>query len=193
MRIKEIFELKIIPEIEDIQGWGNYKQYYVAPKEYAREDNLVLVISYDKKWNSYNVGFFELNDKFANKKIEKKLDLKNLRLVSNLSLLKTPYGYEVEVVGVERDYRGKNLAFKMYEAFLKFIGQPIISDYKLTKYGFNLWKKFYQSNNFSVKGFNVKTKEMFDIYLDNDKNIFVSDKYDLYSSDDFRLVLMLKM
>lgn len=190
MKIKEIFELKIIPEIEDPQGWSNYKQYYVKPYEYYRENNLVFVISYDKKWNSYNVGFFDLNDKFKNKKIEKKSDLKDLKLVANLSLLKSKYGYEVEVIGVERNYRGQGLAHKLYKGFLKYVDQPIISDYKLTVHGFSLWKKFFTSGEFIVKGLNNSTGEFFDVNLSNDK--FISEKYDLYSSDDFRLALFLR-
>lgn len=189
MKAKEIFELKIIPEITEIKNWDNYKKYYVSPKELKREDNLVLILSYDKKWNSYNIGYFKINERYKNKEIKSKNDLKDLKLVGNLSLVKTNNGYEVEVVGVDEDYRGQNLGIKMYKEFLKNVGYPIISDFKLTKKGLNLWKKFYFSNDFTVKGFNKETNHFFDVEFNEEKNFFISHDLDLSSSDDYRLAL----
>lgn len=168
MRINELTK---IDSIDDKQGWQGYKQYYVKPTETKREGNLALIGSYDPKWNSYNYGWFDLSklpktSKFWKQPITSRSAFPYLKLAANLSLNEKKYGYTVEVIGVEPEYRGMSLAPKLYEEALRNLDLPIISDSKQTHAGSALWVKFFKNPKYSVKSINVETGEKGKAFLE---------------------------
>lgn len=188
-----LIELTTIDSIDDKQGWQGYKQYYVKPIEIKRENDLALIKSYDPKWRSYNYGWFDISklpktSKFTKSPITSRSVFPYVTLAANLSLNEKEYGYTVEVIGVEPNYRGKSLAPKLYGAALNDLNMPIISDSKQTLAGSALWVKFFKNPKYTVKSINVDTGKQGDaVLINNNLESNLSNK-----DQDIRFTLKLK-
>lgn len=167
-----LIELTAIDGIDDKQGWQGYKQYYVKPIEIKRENGLALIKSYDPKWRSYNYGWFDISklpktSKFSKSPITSRSIFPYLTLAANLSLNEKDYGYAVEVIGVEPNYRGKGLAPKLYDGALGDLNLPIISDSKQTPAGSALWVKFFKNPKYKVESIDYSSGEKGKAFLKN--------------------------
>lgn len=85
-------------------------------------------------------------------------------------------GRQIEKIGVRNKYRGLNLPLKLYSWLVQH-GTILVSGYAQTKGGRSIWEKLARIPGIFMFGYDVKTKEAFQI----DQNDIFNE--DVYSED----------